>query len=69
VLHAVPGFPAANGNRSSAGSCVVEPAPTGAAERRCHSAGEVAQRQPGICPFIAIDGVRLHYVDCGKEMR
>jgi hypothetical protein len=66
VLHAVPGFPAANGN---SGSCVVEPAPTRAAERRCHSAGEVAQRQPGTCPFIDIDDVRLHYIDSGEEMR
>ena len=46
-----PGFPATNGNRSSASSCVVEPAPTRAAERRCHSAGEVAQRQPADFPI------------------
>jgi hypothetical protein len=36
----------------------VEPAPTRAAERRCHSAGEVAQRQPGTCPFIDISNRR-----------
>ena len=52
-----PGFPAANGNQSLSGSNVVEPAPTRAAECGCHSAGEVAQRQPA--GFIDIAGDRI----------